>query len=150
MKLNNLRPQVGGETKKRKRVGRGYGSGKGSTAGRGHDGQNSRSGGGVRPGFEGGQMPLTRRIPKRGFTNIFAKEYATINIEDLNRFEDNTVVTLDLLLEEGLVKKGKSRKHGVKVLGDGEINKKLTVEAQKFSKSAVEKIEAAGGKVEVR
>ncbi len=150
MKLNNLRPQVGGGTKKRKRVGRGQGSGTGTTAGRGNDGQNSRSGGGVRPGFEGGQMPLTRRIPKRGFKNVFAKEYATVNVADLNRFEDNTVVTIDLLIEEGIVKKGKSRKYGLKILGNGEIDKKVTVEAQKFSKTAVEKIEAAGGKAEVR
>ena len=150
MKLNNLRPQVGGGTKKRKRVARGYGSGTGKTAGRGHDGQNSRSGGGTRPGFEGGQMPITRRVPKRGFTNIFAVEYATINVDELNKFEDGTVVNQELLVSEGLVKKGKCRKHGIKILGDGELNKKLTVEAQKFSKSAVEKIEAAGGKVEVR
>lgn len=150
MKLYNLRPQKGGETKKRKRVARGYGSGTGKTAGRGHDGQNSRSGGGTRPGFEGGQMPLTRRVPKRGFTNIFAKEYATINVDDLNRFEDNDVITLELLLERGIIKNGKSIKNGLKILGDGEINKKLTVEAQKFSKTAVEKIEAAGGKAEVR
>ncbi|CCQ93502.1 ribosomal protein L15 [[Clostridium] ultunense Esp] len=148
MKLNDLRPQVGGGTKKRKRVGRGTSSGHGKTSGRGHKGQKSRSGGGVRPGFEGGQMPLIRRLPKRGFTNIFAKEYAIINVEDLNKFEDNTVVTPELLIVEGVIKRGKAI-DGVKVLGDGDINKKLTVKAHKFSKTAAEKIEAAGGKVEV-
>src|SRR5690554_4976119 len=106
MKLNDLRPNAGGGSKPRKRVGRGIGSGLGKTAGRGHDGQNARSGGGVRPGFEGGQMPLFRRLPKRGFTNIFAKEFAIVNIEDLNVFADDTVVTPELLIEEGLVKKG--------------------------------------------
>ena len=148
MKLNDLRPQAGGGTKKRKRVGRGTSSGHGKTSGRGHDGQNSRTGGGVRPGFEGGQMPLIRRVPKRGFTNIFAKEYAIINVSDLNLFEENTQITPELLIEEGMVKRGKVI-DGIKVLGDGEINKKLTVNAHKFSKTAVEKIEAAGGKVEV-
>ncbi len=148
MKLNDLRPQAGGGTKKRKRVGRGTGSGYGKTSGRGHDGQKSRSGGGVRPGFEGGQMPLIRRMPKRGFTNIFAKEYAIINVEDLNRFEDNTLITPELLISKGMVKRGRVV-DGIKVLGDGEINKKLTVKAHKFSKTAAEKIEAAGGKVEV-
>ena len=147
MKLNDLRPQVGG-TKKSKRVGRGTSSGHGKTSGRGHDGQKSRSGGGVRPGFEGGQMPLFRRMPKRGFTNIFAKEYAIINVEDLNRFEDNTVITPELLINEGIIKRARSI-DGIKVLGDGDINKKLTVKAHKFSKTAAEKIEAAGGKVEV-
>ncbi|MFY9213874.1 MAG: 50S ribosomal protein L15 [Tissierellaceae bacterium] len=148
MKLNDLRPNAGGGSKPRKRVGRGIGSGLGKTAGRGHDGQNARSGGGVRPGFEGGQMPLFRRLPKRGFTNIFAKEFAIVNIEDLNVFADDTVVTPELLIEEGLVKKGKVI-DGIKVLGNGEITKKLTVKSHKFSKSAVEKIEAAGGKTEV-
>ena len=148
MKLNDLRPQVGGGTKKRKRVGRGISSGHGKTSGRGHDGQKSRSGGGVRPGFEGGQMPLIRRMPKRGFTNIFAKEYAIINVEELNRFEDNTVITPEFLINEGLVKRGRVI-DGIKVLGDGDVNKKLTVKAHKFSKTAAEKIEAAGGKVEV-
>lgn len=148
MKLNDLRPNAGGGSKPRKRVGRGLGSGLGKTAGRGHDGQNARSGGGVRPGFEGGQMPLFRRLPKRGFTNIFAKEFAIVNIEDLNVFADDTVVTPELLIEEGLVKKGKVI-DGIKVLGNGEITKKLTVKSHKFSKSAVEKIEAAGGKTEV-
>lgn len=148
MKLNDLRPNEGGGSKARKRLGRGTGSGLGKTSGKGHKGQNARSGGGVRPGFEGGQMPLFRRIPKRGFTNIFATVYAIVNLEDLNRFEENTVVTPELLFQEGVVKKGKA-KDGVKVLGEGELNVKLTVQAQKFSKSAVEKIEAAGGKVEV-
>ncbi len=148
MKLNDLRPAAGGGTRPRKRVGRGMSSGHGKTSGRGHDGQNSRSGGGTRVGFEGGQMPLFRRVPKRGFTNIFAKEYATINIEELNRFEENTVVTPELLFSEGIVKRGRA-KDGVKILGDGELTVKLTVQSQKFSKSAAEKIEAAGGKVEV-
>jgi large subunit ribosomal protein L15 len=148
MKLNDLRPQAGGKTIKRKRVGRGTSSGHGKTSGRGHDGQKSRTGGGVRPGFEGGQMPLFRRMPKRGFTNIFAKEYAIINVEDLNRFEDNTVITPELLISEGIIKRGRII-DGIKVLGDGNINKKLTVKAHKFSKTAAEKIEAAGGKVEV-
>ena len=147
MKLHELRPQDGG-TKKRKRVGRGTSSGYGKTSGRGHKGQKARSGGGVRPGFEGGQMPLIRRLPKRGFTNVFAKEYAIINVEDLNRFEENTVVTPELLIANGVVKRGKAI-DGIKVLGDGEINKKLTVKAHKFSKTAAEKIEAAGGKAEV-
>lgn len=148
MKLNDLRPAAGGGTKPRKRVGRGMSSGHGKTSGRGHDGQNSRSGGGTRVGFEGGQMPLFRRVPKRGFTNIFAKEYATINLDELNRFEENTVVTPELLFSEGIIKRGKA-KDGVKILGDGELTVKLTVQSQKFSKSAAEKIEAAGGKVEV-
>lgn len=148
MKLNNLRPQAGGGTKKTKRVGRGTSSGHGKTSGRGHKGQKSRSGGGVRPGFEGGQMPLIRRIPKRGFTNIFAKQYAIVNVEDLNRFDENTVITPNLLIDEGIIKRGKVV-DGIKVLGNGEINKKLTVRAHKFSKTAAEKIEAAGGKVEV-
>ncbi len=148
MKLNDLRPAAGGGTKPRKRVGRGMSSGHGKTSGRGHDGQNSRSGGGTRVGFEGGQMPLFRRVPKRGFRNIFAKEYATINLDELNRFEENTIVTPELLFSEGIVKRGKA-KDGVKILGDGELTVKLTVQSQKFSKSAAEKIEAAGGKVEV-
>lgn len=148
MKLNELRPNEGGGAKSRKRLGRGIGSGLGKTSGKGHKGQNARSGGGVRPGFEGGQMPLFRRLPKRGFTNIFAKEYATINIDQLNRFEDNTVVTPELLFSEGLAKKGKAA-NGIKILGNGEITTKITVQAHKFSKIATEKIEAAGGKVEV-
>ncbi len=148
MKLHELRPNEGGGSKARKRLGRGIGSGTGKTSGKGHKGQNARSGGGVRPGFEGGQMPLFRRLPKRGFTNIFAKSFAIINIEDLNVFDDDTVVTPDLLITEGLVKKGKVI-DGIKVLGNGNIEKRLTVKAQGFSKSAAEKIEAAGGKVEV-
>ncbi|MEE7582083.1 MAG: 50S ribosomal protein L15 [Oscillospiraceae bacterium] len=146
MKLHELSPAVG-STKEVKRVGRGHGSGNGKTAGKGHKGQNARSGGGVRPGFEGGQMPLTRRIPKRGFNNIFAKEYAVINVADLNKFVDGTVVDTELLKASGLVKKVCD---GVKVLGDGELtSKNLTVKAVKFTKTAVEKIEKAGGKVEV-
>lgn len=145
MKLHELRPNEG-STKKRKRLGRGTATGQGKTAGRGQKGQKARSGGGVRPGFEGGQMPLYRRLPKRGFTNRFAKEYAIVNVETLNRFEDNTEVTPELLLETGIIKKIMD---GVKILGDGELNKKLTVKAHKFSKSAVEKIEGVGGKVEV-
>lgn len=145
MRLHELKAAEGA-TKARKRRGRGQGTGQGTTGGRGMNGQNSRSGGGVRLGFEGGQMPLYRRIPKRGFTNHFAKEYAEINVESLNRFEDGTVVDFDLLLQSGLVKQVKD---GVKVLGNGELEKKLTVKAEKFSKSAAEKIEKAGGKVEV-
>lgn len=148
MKLNDLRPNAGGGSKRKKRLGRGTASGLGKTSGRGHDGQNARSGGGVRPGFEGGQMPLFRRLPKRGFTNIFAKEFGTINIDDLNRFENDTVVTPELLFEEGLIKKAKA-KDGIKILGQGELTAKLTVQAHKFSKTAAEKIEAAGGKAEV-
>ncbi len=130
----------------RKRVGRGPGRGLGKTSGRGQKGQNARSGGGVRPGFEGGQTPLARRLPKRGFTNINRKEYAVVNVEDLNRFEDGTVVTPALLKEVGLVRK---ELNGVKILGNGELTKKLNVTAAKFSKSAVEAIEKAGGKAEV-
>jgi len=148
LKLNNIRPNAGGGSVEKKRLGRGIGSGLGKTSGKGHKGQNARSGGGVRPGFEGGQMPLFRRTPKRGFTNIFAKEYAIVNLSDLNRFEENTVVTPEALLEAGIVKLNKD-KVGIKVLGDGELNVKLTVKAHKFSKSAAEKIEACGGKVEV-
>lgn len=145
MKLHELKPNPG-SNKNRKRLGRGTASGQGKTAGRGQDGQKSRSGGGVRPGFEGGQMPLYRRLPKRGFTNIFATEYAEVNVEVLNRFEDGAEITPELLKQTGILKK---QLDGVKVLGNGEITKKLTVKANKFSKSAVEKIEAAGGKVEV-
>ena len=148
MKLNDLRPNEGGGSKARKRLGRGIGSGTGKTAGKGHKGQNARSGGGVRPGFEGGQMPLFRRLPKRGFTNIFRKEIAIVNIDDLNRFEEGTVVTPELLFESGLVKKSRS-KNGVKILGNGDLNVKLTIKAQQFSKSALEKIESTGGKAEV-
>ncbi|GAD13891.1 50S ribosomal protein L15 [Geobacillus kaustophilus GBlys] len=128
------------------RVGRGIGSGNGKTSGRGQKGQNARSGGGVRLGFEGGQTPLFRRLPKRGFTNINRKEYAVVNLEKLNRFEDGTEVTPELLLETGVISKLKS---GVKILGKGQIEKKLTVKAHKFSASAKEAIEAAGGKTEV-
>ena len=140
MKLHELSPAPG-STKEVKRIGRGHGSGNGKTAGKGHKGQKARSGGGVRIGFEGGQMPLTRRIPKRGFNNIFAKEYAIVNVSDLNKFTEGTVVDA-----AGLIKKTCD---GVKVLGDGELTTKLTVKAAKFTKSAVEKIEKAGGKAEV-
>jgi len=145
MKLHELRPAPG-TRKEPKRKGRGTATGQGKTAGRGQKGQTSRSGGGVRPGFEGGQMPLQRRLPKRGFTNIFAKEYAEVNVEDLNKFEAGTVVTPELLLEKKIIRK---LMDGVKVLGNGELNKALTVKAHKFSESAVKKIEAAGGKIEV-
>ena len=145
MKLHELSPAEG-STKEVKRVGRGHGSGNGKTAGKGHKGQNARSGGGVRIGFEGGQMPMTRRIPKRGFKNIFAAKYATVNVSALNIFADGTVVDADLLKASGLVKKVCD---GIKILGDGELNSKLTVKAAKFTKSAVEKIEKAGGKAEV-
>ena len=145
MRIHELKKPEG-STKAPKRIGRGQGTGQGTTAGRGMNGQNSRSGGGVRLGFEGGQMPLYRRLPKRGFNNKWAKEYAEINVQDLNRFEDGAVVDLDAMLEAGLVKQVKD---GVKVLGNGELDKKLTVKAEKFSKSAAEKIEKAGGKAEV-
>lgn len=145
MKLHELKPAEGSR-KERKRVGRGMASGHGKTSGRGHKGQKARSGGGVRPGFEGGQNPLYRRLPKRGFKNPFRKEYAIINLDTLNRFEEGTNVTPELLIEQGIVK---NVRHGIKVLGNGEINVKLTVSAHKFSQSAVEKIEAAGGKTEV-
>ncbi|SNX54389.1 50S ribosomal protein L15 [Thermoanaerobacterium sp. RBIITD] len=145
MRLHDLKPAEGAK-RERKRVGRGIGSGLGKTSGRGHKGQKARSGGNVRPGFEGGQMPLTRRLPKRGFTNIFKKEYAIVNLSLLDNFEDGSVVTPELLIEKGLVKKVKD---GIKILGSGDLNKKLTVKAHKFSKSAVEKIESVGGKAEV-
>ena len=145
MKLHELKPNPG-SVKNRKRLGRGTATGQGKTSGRGMNGQKSRSGGGVRPGFEGGQMPLYRRLPKRGFTNIFGTEYSEINVEALNMFEDGAEVTPELLKSEGILKK---QLDGVKILGNGDITKKLTVKAHKFSKSAVEKIEAAGGKVEV-
>ena len=147
MKLHELRPSEGA-FKTSKRVGRGVGSGLGKTSGKGHKGQNARSGGGVRPGFEGGQLPLFRRLPKRGFSNaMFKVEYATINVSDLEKFEDGAVVTPELLKEMGILKKQLA---GVKVLGNGNLTKKLTVEAKKFSASAIEKIEAAGGKTEVK
>lgn len=136
-----------GSTKAPKRVGRGQGTGQGTTAGRGMNGQNSRSGGGVRLGFEGGQMPLYRRIPKRGFKNHWATNYSEVNVKDLNRFEDGTVIDYDLLIQTGLVKQVENG--GIKVLGNGDLKKKLTVKAEKFSKSAADKIEKAGGKVEV-
>ena len=145
MKLHELQPNQ--PLKKRKRKGRGPGSGNGTRAGRGQDGQNSRSGGGVRPGFEGGQMPLYRRLPKRGFNNIHKKQYETINVSDLNIFEDGTDVTEELLFENKILNKNKA-KAGVKILGDGELTKKLNVIAHKFTASAKEKIENAGGKVE--
>lgn len=145
MKLHELQPAEG-STKKKFRVGRGHGSGSGKTAGKGHKGQNARSGGGVRPGFEGGQMPLHRRLPKRGFTNIFAKEYAEIGVSKLDIFDNGTVVTPELLKSSGLVK---NLRDGVSILGNGEITKKLTVQAARFTKAAAQKIEAAGGKVEV-
>lgn len=148
MKLHDLRPAEGGGVKAKKRLGRGIGSGTGKTSGKGHKGQNARSGGGVRPGFEGGQMPLFRRLPKRGFTNIFAKEYAVINVSDLNAFENGAEVTPEILIEQGIIKKAKA-KDGVRILGEGDLNVKLTVKAQHFSKAAAEKIEAAGGKAEV-
>ena len=145
MKLNELKPAEGSTTAAR-RLGRGAGSGLGKTSGKGHKGAKARSGGGKRPGFEGGQMPLTRQLPKRGFTNIFAKEYATVNVEDLNVFENDTVVTVDLLVEKKIVRKALD---GLKVLGEGELTKKLTVKAVKFTGSAKEKIEAVGGVAEV-
>ena len=145
MKLNEMKPTEGARFVS-KRIGRGQGSGNGKTAGKGQKGQNSRSGGGVAIGFEGGQTPFFKRMPKRGFTNFTRKEYAIVNVEDLNRFEDGSVVDLAALLETGLVGKALD---GVKVLGNGELEKKLTVKAEKFSKSAVEKIEKAGGKAEV-
>ena len=145
MKLHELKPAAGA-TAAEKRVGRGTGSGLGKTSGRGHKGLKARSGGSPRPGFEGGQMPLVRRIPKRGFTNIFATEYATINVSDLNAFEDGQEITFEVLKAQGMLKK---KYDGLKILGNGELTKKLTVKAAKFTKSAQEKIEAAGGKAEV-
>ncbi len=148
MKLHNLRPAEGGGVKKRKRVGRGIGSGLGKTSGRGHDGQKARSGGGVRPGFEGGQMPLFRRLPKRGFKNINTKKFAEINLDRLNKFESGAVVDLDALVEAGIVK-SRDAVDGLRILGNGELNHPLTVKATYFTKSAQEKIESAGGKAEV-
>lgn len=144
MKLHTMSSKA--PRQNRNRVGRGPGSGNGKTSGRGQKVQNSRSGGGVRLGFEGGQTPLARRLPKRGFTNFNRKEYAIVNVETLNRFEEGTTVNVALLLEKGIIKKELS---GLKVLGNGELTKKLTVEAVKFSKSAKEAIEKAGGKAEV-
>ena len=145
MKLHELKPAEGSR-KQRNRVGRGIGSGNGKTSGKGHKGQNARSGGGVRPGFEGGQNPLFRRLPKRGFTNINRKEYAIVNLDALNRFEEGAEVTPALLLETGIVS---NQKAGIKVLGHGTVNVKLTVKAHKFSASAKEAIENAGGTTEV-
>ena len=145
MKLNELQP-VAGATKPRKRVGRGSGSGLGKTSAKGHKGQKARSGA-KKNGFEGGQMPLARRLPKRGFTNIYAKEYTVINISDLNCLEDGTEVTAELLKKMGII--SKIEKDGLKVLGRGELNRKLTVKAAKFTKTAEEAIKAVGGNVEV-
>ena len=145
MRIHELKKPEG-STKAPKRIGRGQGTGQGTTAGRGMNGQNSRSGGGVRLGFEGGRMPLYRSLPKRGFTNKWAKEYAEVNVKDLNKFDDGATVDAAALIEKGIVKKALD---GVKVLGNGELEKKLTVKAAKFSKSAAEKIEKAGGKAEV-
>lgn len=146
MNLNNMSPAPGAKTEK-KRLGRGIGSGLGKTSGKGHKGQNARSGGGVRPGFEGGQMPLVRRIPKRGFTNNFKKVYSIVNVSDLEKFADGTEVTTELLLQEGVL--SKVEEYGLKVLGNGTLTKKLVVKANKFTKSAAEIIEKAGGKAEV-
>jgi large subunit ribosomal protein L15 len=146
MNLHEIKPPLGAK-RDTKRIGRGIGSGHGKTSTRGHKGQWARSGGGVRPGFEGGQMPLTRRLPKRGFVNIFAKEYAIVNVGDLERLPEGTVVTAESLKELGMIKKIGD---GLKILGRGEISKKLTVSAEKVSAAAKEKIEAAGGSVEVK
>ena len=145
MKLHELKP-VEGARQARKRVGRGTSSGTGKTSGRGHKGQNSRSGGGVRPGFEGGQTPLFKRLPKRGFTNVSRKEYAVVNVEDLNSYKAGSVVTVESLQKKGLVKKTYD---GLKILGNGELKVDLTVKANKFSKSAEKSIVDAGGKIEV-
>lgn len=145
MRLEDLKP-VEGSTHRKKIVGRGIGSGVGKTSGKGHKGQNARSGGGVRPGFEGGQMPLYRRLPKRGFTNIFAKKYVAVNVEVLDRFNDGDVVTAETMLEKGIISKTLD---GVKLLGRGEVTKKVDVKVAKISASAKEKIEKAGGKAEV-
>ena len=146
MKLHDLKPAAG-SVKEVKRVGRGSGSGMGKTSTRGHKGQWARSGGGVRPGFEGGQMPLSRRLPKRGFTNIFAKVYTVVNVSDLEKLESGSVVTAELLKELGII--SKIEKDGLKVLGRGELTKKLTVKAAKFTESAKQAIEAVGGTAEV-
>ena len=145
MKLNQL-SATPGSTKERKRIGRGYGAGTGKTAGKGHKGQKARAGHGQRPGFEGGQMPLQRRIPKRGFNNIFAKEIVSVNVGNLNKFEDGAAVDAAALIEAGIIKKSCD---GVKILSNGELKKKLTVKATAFSEAAKAKIEAAGGKAEV-
>ena len=150
MKLNNLQAQEGGKIgQKATRRGRGIGSGLGKTSGRGQKVQKSRSGGGVRPGFEGGQMPLFRRLPKRGFKNIFRKEYATVNISSLNIFDDGETVDTQKLIDRGLVRKNLAV-NGVKVLGNGELEKKINLNVERISESAKEKVEAKGGKVEVK
>jgi len=146
MNLSELRPAEGSKHSDNFRRGRGHGSGNGKTAGKGHKGQKARSGA-PRPGFEGGQMPLYRRLPKRGFTNINSKEIVAINVDVLNRFEDGAVVTVDTLLESGIIK---NPKDGVKILGNGQLTKKLEVKVDAFSASAVEKIQALGGKAEVK
>ena len=146
MKLHELSPAPG-SVREVKRIGRGHGSGQGKTAGKGHKGQKARAGRGMRPGFEGGQMPLQRRLPKRGFTNIFATQYAAVNVEALNAFDDGAVVDTEALVNAGIVKKTFD---GVKILGNGDLTKKLTVKAAAFSASAKEKIEAAGGVAEVK
>ena len=146
MELNKLSPAPNSKRAPR-RLGRGTGSGLGKTSGKGQKGQNSRSGGGVRPGFEGGQMSLTRRLPKVGFTNIFKKQYSVINVADLNKLDENTVVDINLLKELGVL--SKIEKDGLKVLGNGELTKPLTVKANKFSESAINKIKQAGGTLEV-
>ena len=145
MKLNQL-TATPGATKERKRIGRGYGAGTGKTAGKGHKGQKARAGHGMRPGFEGGQMPLQRRIPKRGFNNIFGKDIVSVNVGSLNGFEDGAAVDAAALIEAGIIKKCGD---GVKILANGELTKKLTVKASAFSQAAKAKIEAAGGKAEV-
>ena len=147
MKLNELSPAPN-STKATKRLGRGIGSGTGKTSGKGHKGQNARSGGGVRPGFEGGQMPLIRQLPKRGWTNIFKKEYTIINVGDLERFDNGTVITAEMLKAKGVI--SKIEPYGLKVLGNGTLTKALTVKAEKFTQSAVDKISKAGGSVEVK
>ena len=146
MEIHELGPAYGAKTT-RKRVGRGIGSGLGKTAGKGHKGQKARSGGSIRRGFEGGQTPLYRRIPKRGFKNHFATEYVTVNVADLENYDNDTVIDINTLLKDGLVRK---QLDGLKVLGNGELTKKLTVVASKFTKSAEEKIVKAGGKIEVK
>lgn len=145
MKMHELSPAFG-STKEAKRIGRGHGSGNGKTAGKGHKGQKARAGHGMRPGFEGGQMPLYRRLPKRGFHNVFAKKFTAINVSELNKFEDNTVVTPEMLKETGVISKIND---GIVVLGRGDLDKKVVVKAARFSKSAQEKITAKGGKYEV-